>query len=72
MIFKWVKVVIAVEERMSLRQTEGSNQAVDSLPNRMAVGSKQAIVLCRCNGQHFSPVSNTSNLDRSRRTLGEG
>jgi hypothetical protein len=37
MLFKWVKIVIAVEERMPLSQTERGDQAVNGLPNRVAV-----------------------------------
>jgi hypothetical protein len=37
MCLKGVKIMVAVEERMSLNQTKSSDEPVDSLANGMAV-----------------------------------
>ncbi len=44
MLFKAVKVVVAVKERMTVHDAECGDQAIDGLPNRMAMGPKVAII----------------------------
>jgi hypothetical protein len=51
---EWIKIMVSVEEGMALTETVRCNQTVDGLPNRMAVGSKGTIVLCRGNSQSLS------------------
>ncbi len=50
--------MLAVQKRMAFSQTESGDQAINSLADRMAMGSKKAIVLSRSHGQSFAPVSN--------------
>ena len=45
------EVTVPVEKGMALDQTKSCNQAIDRLPNRTAMRSKGAVILCRGYGQ---------------------
>ena len=46
MFLEGVEITVVVEECMSLNHTKSGDKAIDSLPNRMTMRSKEAIVLC--------------------------
>jgi hypothetical protein len=45
------EVTVPMEKGMGLDQTKSCNQAIDRLPNRTAMRSKGAVILCRGYGQ---------------------
>ena len=45
------EITVPVEKGMALDQTKSCDQAIDRLPNRTAMRSKGAVVLCRGYGQ---------------------
>jgi hypothetical protein len=46
MFLEGVKIMVMVEECMSLNHTKSSDTTIDSLPNRMTMCSKEATVVC--------------------------
>jgi len=54
LFFKWVKITVSVKKRMALRQAEGRDQAVDGFADRLATGSKGAVVPRRSDSEGLS------------------
>ena len=54
MLFKSIKIVIAVKKRMSFPQTESGNQAINGFPNGMTMRPQLAVVLRRIHCQSLA------------------
>jgi hypothetical protein len=67
-----VEIMVSVKQGMALRQTESCDEAVDGLPNRMAAGSKETIVLCGGDGQRLTSTGKHLELEQVAPDAREG
>lgn len=54
MLLEGVKVAVAVQQRVTFRDAECGDEAVDGPADCLAFGAEKAVILCCCYGECFA------------------